>query len=261
MIYNCDAHDLSNHEDSIQSVKALNKEAKAKSDYIWGHDRRGKYHPVNDVWTWDRIKKLLAKFVGKPFDDAFSYYCRQVPKYQQHIFLEYFTPSHSRYRNTFYVDDDGLIQKDLDTWKKSKKVIYYSDDYKTEIRHKVTGKSKPDNWWDQPFTENNYREKYPKAKSYYEAQALFDNEFEPIIISGWVKEFDSKKDPEYKRLMSEKRKRHEKARKESVKAEKSKQYSFTHETFGEKILAKRENLLKIKRKGFDPNTSFHKDPE
>jgi len=90
---------------------------------------------------------------------------------------------------------------------------------------------------------------------------MYDNEFKPVIISGWAKEFDSKKNPEYKRLMAERRKAIERSRKLHDKETKAKAYAFVHTTPEEKAREQYNNILKIKKHGFDPDTSFHKDPE
>jgi len=109
MTYNIPVEDFLNEDETNLSVRFFKPETKEeRSDRGWRH-RHSENHRVNDIWPWDRIDKLLKKYIGKPFDDAFSYYCKQVPKYQQHIFLEYFSPSHYRWRDEYYIDDDGLI--------------------------------------------------------------------------------------------------------------------------------------------------------
>lgn len=261
MVHNIPVEDLVNEDDSVISVKIFKPESKEERSDRRRRDRHGDTHPVKHMSPWDRIDKILKKYIGKPFDDAFSYYCKQVPVYQQHIFIEYFSPDHYRWADTYYINEDGIIQKGTRRWRAPKKAIFYSDDYKTELRHKKTGKKKPESHWYYPFTYNNYKEKYPRAKSYHEAQTAYDNEFTPVIVSGWAKEYDSKKDPEYKRLTMEQRKRQEIARKAKEKEEKSKAYSFVHTTPEDKSRQEYENFLKIKRKGFDPDTSFHKQPE
>jgi len=259
MTYNIPVDDFLT-EDELNLPEAGKVTKKERHEY-WRSGRKSEYHPVNDMSPWKRIDKILKRYVGRPFDDAFSYYCKEVPKYQQHIFLDYFKPSFYRWREAYYIDDDGLIQKTIDKRNEPKKVIFESIDFKTELRHKVTGKKKPDYSWSYPFNHNNYKTKYPRAKSYYEALNFYEKEFEPIIIQGWAKEFESKKDPEYKRLMAEKRKHIERSHKEHIKELKAKEYAFEHATPEQKAREQFENRLKIRKKGFDPDTSFHKDPE
>ena len=89
MIYNIPTQDFTDY--AVSSVELEPIPSKEERNDRWEY-RKSYSHPVKHMSPWDRIDKLLRKYIGKPFDDAFSYYCKQVPTYQQHIFLEYFTP-------------------------------------------------------------------------------------------------------------------------------------------------------------------------
>ena len=61
------------------------------NNYYWS------YIPTNDIYPWKRIQRILDHNIGKSFDKAYSYYCRRVPGYQQHLFLEEFTKKYLYY--------------------------------------------------------------------------------------------------------------------------------------------------------------------
>jgi hypothetical protein len=75
--------------------------------------------------------------------------------------------------------------------KKSKKIVYYSDDYNVEMRHKITGKKIPEHRWYWSQTKIDKIEK----------------DYKLVVVSGYAIEFDSKKNKTYKRLIREQIKR------------------------------------------------------
>jgi hypothetical protein len=231
--------------------------------YILSHTKgKSDYHRVEGEFPWELRNRILKNHIGKPFDDAFSDYCKQVPKYQQHYFLDYFKPIENVCCvNLYQIDENGLIQKCIQTYKKPKLIVFESIDYKVEYRHKISGEKKLIHFWNYPFDNINYKLKYPKATNYYQAIDLYDKEFEPITISGWIREFESKKDPEYKRLFNEKKKELKKRKKLKEKEEKEKDNSLLSIQKQKQKEEVEKNLLKIKKLGFDPEISFHKDPE
>ena len=166
-----------------------------KDRHDFWHHGNDDYHSVDGIYPSTRICRIAEKFVGKSANEAFSIYCKQVPKYQQKFFWEQIVPNtiiNRRYSwHTFFVDEDGNIQKNDRRWKTKKSVTYYSDDYKTELRHKVTGKKKPEYWW--------LWKKYSKYGK--------EEDYVPTVVSGYAIEFESKKDRTYKRLISDQRKR------------------------------------------------------
>lgn len=245
-------------ENEEEFILKQNKDKKYVSPYTEG---KSDFHKVGGVYPCELRDRILKNYLGKPFDDAFSEYCKQVPKYQQHFFLEYFASIRLYSYYIYQIDENGLIQKRSSTHQKPKKVVLTSADYKFELRHKISGRKKSTHYWDYPFTDNNYKSKYPNATSYYQAMDFYNEEFEPVTISGWIREFESKKDPEYKRLMSEKLKELRKIEKlrNKEKEEKTKSLLTIQEDKKKEEIEK--NLLKIKKLGFDPDTSFHKDPE
>ena len=87
--------------------------------------------------------KVIDNNIGKPFNDAFSYYCKHVIKYDQHIFKSYFADFNNRYEN-YFIDDEGLIQENPRYVNKPKieNRTYQSEDYETKLVHKETGHSR-----------------------------------------------------------------------------------------------------------------------
>lgn len=193
-------------------------------------------HKVENVYPLRRVQRIAKSYIGKPFDDAFSKYCKEVPKYQQHIFLEEFTPKNYHYwrYKEYIVDGDGNIQ--LNEPKKDKKrYIYRSDDFRTEKRHKKTGKKYPEYYW--------FR------------KGIKESDYHYVIVAGYELEFDSKT-PEYRRLITEQLKRREIRRKEEIKAKNETAYSFLTNAEKEQIKEKKTDYYKILKHGFDPETSF-----
>lgn len=200
------------------------------------YNARSENHKVDDVWPWRRVQRIAKSYIGKPFDDAFSKYCKQVPKYQQHIFLEEFTPKNYHYwrYKQYIIDDDGNIQ--LNEAKKAKKrYIYQSDDFRTERRHKKTGKKYPEYYWTK--------------------KGIKESDYQHVIVSGYELQFDSKT-PEYRRLISEQLKRKAIRRKQEIKAKNEMAYSFLTQSEKEEINQKKLERFKILKLGFDPETSF-----
>lgn len=220
----------------------------------WRH-RHSTYHPTDGIWPHDRVNRIIKKFIGRRFDKAFSEYCSQVPIYQQHIFLEEFNSKYLYSRNsynTYRVDKQGNIQK-IKPPKKDKRVYYYSDDYKTELRHKITNRLKP-------FSFN---AKYIKGvKTYYDHASYYpyktstDKDYIGVCIKGYKQVFKSRKDREYRRLITQQQKRHKKAQLLKYAEMNAKAYSFLTKSEQDLLNQKALDLIKILKHGFDPETSF-----
>ncbi len=225
----------------LKSVKLI-KEESLKCD--WDRRRKSDNHKVDNIYPWTRVNRICEAFVGKQFDKAFSEYCSQVPVYQQKFFMEEFErkPWKTDYWTYFYVDKQGNIQKHIgEHFKKKKKVYFYSDDYKTEKRHKITGVAYPQyHWMDKKFKEEDY---------------------EMVVVEGYFLEFKSAKDPEFIRLTTDQRKRKKAAARELAKEKAVKTYSFISKSEKELEKEKARNKVKIEAKGFDYETSFRKEGE
>lgn len=61
---------------------------------------RTKYYKVRD--------RILHHYIGKSFDEAFSHFCKIVPKHYQHLFLEVFESPFSRW-NDWSLDESKNI--------------------------------------------------------------------------------------------------------------------------------------------------------
>jgi len=230
----------------LKSAKLVREES---YKYDWDRRHNSQYHPTDGIWPWKRIKRICKAYVGKPFADAFAEYCRQVPVYQQKIFLEEFNNNgrpQSEYWNYYYTDKQGRIQFHQGEYFKkkaaNKKVYYYSDDYKTEKRHKVSGEPIP-----------RYFSLRPKSSK---GKFLKEEDFVDTIISGYALEFSSAKDPEFIRLRSDQAKRKKAAERLKEKEKAAKAYSFISKSEEEAKKEKALNRVKIEVKGFDYETSF-----
>lgn len=123
---------------------------KPKNNYRNYHRPIGVYHDVDNISIWKRIQRILKKHIGKSFDDAFSEFCKQVPQYQQFIFLGYFN---NRFYIKYYLDDNNLIQLKK---KKKKEYKIYSDDYKLFWKHKITKLIT----YNRPYNSDMYEQDY-----------------------------------------------------------------------------------------------------
>lgn len=186
------------------------------------------------------IKHLvLKKYLGRSFDDAFSEYCKRVPIFKQSDFLEEFTNRRWRRNANYLIDENGNIQFNPDgliiTFHKYKEryrnrpVTFVSADYKTQFIHKRTK---------QVVDRHDYF-RYTYPENYIE-----------VIVSGYKKEFESKKDPEYIRLKAEKRKQLKLLKKAEKRVKKEKAYCFLTSSEIEKIKLREESKLKIIKHGF-----------
>lgn len=131
------------------------------SSYSW---RR--YYRTGHINAYTLADRIVKKYEGKSFDNAFSEFCHKIPKHiEQFIFLEKFSNRY-KYRSYLadnYVDEEGNIQY-YPYEKKKKKIIFTSIDY--------------------------------NAKGGYDSEL--------ITTAGYRLEFESKKNPEYQKLQQSK---------------------------------------------------------
>lgn len=227
--------------------KSLKDKVQSKADRnaSWYGNSKSVYHDVNGISPNKRIERICEAFLGKQFNKAFAEYCSQVPVYQQKFFLEEFEPksyNKSGYWDYYFVDKQGNIQKFRGTRsQRKKKVFYYSDDYKTELRHKITGEAKPQYLW---LIRN---------------KKLKEEDFVPTVVSGYAREFSSGKDPEFMRLIADQKKRRAKEARLREKEAIAKSYSFISKSEKELEKEKSQDKVKIEAKGFDYETSFRNE--
>lgn len=97
---------------------------------------------VKSPWVFNNnlSKRIIKKYVDKPFDDAYSEYCKKAKLEDKDVFHTYF--KHNRYRTFHYcVNDEGIIKKVNDL---KLNFIYkvYSWDYVAEYVYNIkTGRS------------------------------------------------------------------------------------------------------------------------
>ena len=201
---------------------------------------------------------IIKSNVGKSFDMAFHYYCTKVDKQHQHLFLDKFNQNRN-WSYGYFVDKQGLIQEV--PHKKYKKPIYIqSQDYKVELRHKVTGHKKSEfkevkkkiskytyvvDYYAYGEENNGF---YGKMKPINERYRAKESDFESIVVKGWIKHFESKNDPRFKRYMAEKVKSFKKLPKKVLS-------DVEYRTIlRAKVLKDREETkIKLEAKGMRPN--------
>jgi hypothetical protein len=211
-----------------------------QSHFFWNYHRHSAHHLVDGLFPYTRAIRVIESNIGKSFDNAFSYFCKLVPRYQQKWFLEKFEENRRGYWNSYYIDDNGNIQANR---RERSKRLYpvYSKDYKTERVHKITGKKFPkDTWW--------WKSKVNESDYHY------------IIVSGSVIYCESANDPRFVRYHSEKKRSRKKDYRERKKLQGEKALDALNWMREKRIIARRrekeENLVKIISHGFDPKTSF-----
>jgi hypothetical protein len=201
-------------------------------------------HPINSISPYTRIERILQNNIGKSFDLVFSYYCKQVPKYQQHLFLEEFT-KYNRWRSRYsyyYTDDEGNIQH----WEKQ----YPKKPIKFNIIPNVYG---------YQYESNGKIKIQLKEPLFWKWGGSWRNTaYTQILLKDNALYFESKNDRTFKRLNAEKIQKHKLECKREKKTPKLSQQEFRAILNAKKLKDKEENLAKIISHGFDPITSFTK---
>lgn len=205
-----------------------------KRPYGWRtHDRHSERHSVDHISYWKRVRRNIHNNIGKSFAMAFHYYCTQVPKYQQGLFLDEFANKYIRYRyfNDCYIDEEGNIQKIPSTrLKKTYKV--YSDDYRIKWIHKKYKNV----IYQRPWAIDNYIQSY----------------------DGTVQEFNSRKHPVYVKYARKKYTEYLREDKLRKKLEKQKSLEIFNKSIKDQkdaIKRQRElDILKRDQAGFDENS-------
>lgn len=204
----------------------------------WSY-RKHIYHNIGHYSPYQLVDRVCKMYLGQHINDAFSYYCKLVPKYQQKYFLEEFQEKKWRYKP--YILDNNIII--LNRKYKEKKIYkIYSDDYK--IGWKYIGKDKFRRflWKYKIFTERPY--------------SWVIDQYEQIVISGHIKYFESRKDPRWIKYHAEKQKKYKRELRQRRKEDKLRQYNFLTKSEQQLILDKESNDIKIIKHGFDLVTSF-----
>ena len=259
-----------------------------KADWYGWKRRDGETHKIGHYSPYKIASRLLEKSIGKPFEDTFSYFCTIVPKYQQKIFLEEFEDNRGTGAD-YIIDNEGHIQPGTNPYRgwyrrsiRPYKGPYYfrSNDFKTEIRHKITGHPKSKFFEVYEKIERTYYSRWSKrvvtevrngkllyyeygagrfglnTKPLHERYKAQESDFEAVIIQGWEKAFDSKQDPEYKRLMAEKHKKSKISFKKKMILDAERSYEIILQTEKKKRELKELNDQKILAHGFNLTTSF-----
>lgn len=186
------------------------------------------YHPVKGIWPYTRVARICQEFTDKSFDDAFAKYCKQVPKHQQYIFLEYFDTK--KWSN--WEEVNGIIKSTKE--KRPQKVMFRSIDFKSEYTYET-------------YTYERGGKKYTSTR--YAGYK---------VIEGWEKEFSSRFDPEYRKLFCEKQSKLRKQAREKALEDKNHTYCFLTKEEKERK-ATEEDIMICNRHGFTTD-SFKGDP-
>lgn len=202
----------------------------------WNKKRH--YSKEKDVWLIaDRVCKM---FIGKKWDDAFSYYCKLVPKDTENryeAFCNRFNNQKRWYKTVWFVEDGIIVYK---PHIRPKTITIRSLDYKTELLHKKTLTPLPEFYW---IYRNLNKEYIDKNYAYF-------------IVKGWEKTFSSKNDPLYKKLYKEQQDAIRKNNRILKKEKEQIQYDMLSRSERKMLEEKEKNSIDIQRLGFDEATSF-----
>lgn len=243
---------------------------------MWNLPKWDGYHKdEKHKWYWVIADDIAKNNIGKSFALAFSYYCKKVEKRYQYEFLEMFISKYRFYdKPNYIIDENGNIQIGYQRKKYKRNIIFESDDYKTEQVHK-----------DTLHTINDFRAVFEKISKVYTRKlpdgtvlireynehgkylysihkngykAIDPDDFIYIIVSGWYKEFKSKSDPEYQRLINNRRRAKQKAYRHSISHFDQRTNELLLKEAKQKEKERQLNLIKIESNGFDELTSFRK---
>jgi len=225
-----------------------------KFDHSWMRSDKSMYY-------WVKIERVIKKFLGKSFDDAFSYYCTLVPLYEQEKFLKEFEPYRGYYQNNYIVDDNRNIVLNPDRYiNKKKPVTLYSSDYTIGYRLKAPYlRAVSFLKVARQITFLQYKQlQYPTDWVRIRTGATQDC-YEPIVVQGKEFVYENKHVNEYVRVirtLAIKRKHDQKALK---KYNRTKALCFLTDDELQKRKDRIEGIEIRDRHGFDDN-SFKGDP-
>lgn len=181
------------------------------------------YRSDKSDYYWTKLQRILKAHIGKNVDEAYSKYCKVVEPYEKYYFFGEFK-DRTYYTAPYTLDLNRCIQVNPDKWQNKKKpIIFRSFDY-------TCG-----------YYDTLKKEYVPNPRNYW---LYVENRYIYCVVQGFEKTFESKQDPEYKRLKAEKIKA-QKLNKRLLKQEaKEKEYNF----FTKNELIKRQNK-RLKEQG------------
>lgn len=87
-----------------------------KFDHPWDWERSDKTKS-----TWFILDNVIKKFKGDAYNNAFSYYCKLVPYYEQHKFHDYFFSVRSCVYGKDFILVNNIITENENSWKNRRK--------------------------------------------------------------------------------------------------------------------------------------------
>jgi hypothetical protein len=210
-------------------------------------NRKRHYSKIKDIYVIaDRVCTI---YIGKKWDDAFSYYCKLVPKntedrYEAFCYRFNLKRRYAYNSQRWFVEDGIIVHK---PYTRPKTIKIRSLDYKSEFLNKDTKRPLPEFYW--MSNKHKYTKKY------------IDENYAYFITQGWEKTYSSRNDPEYKRLYKEQQDRKRKNQRIIDKQKEERQYEMLSQS-DKKILEEKErNSIVIQKHGFDEITSFRKEKQ
>jgi len=170
-----------------------------------------------DSKTYKLVDRIIEEFVGKSVNDAFSKYCKLVGNIdaRDYIFWKNFE-NHGYYYKKYYYDENYIIHTKSE--KKKKPIVWKSEDYKTELRHYLHNDIKCED-----YRFGYYKKKYYVSK--YKIYVKYED-FVNVIVQGQKIEFETRKDPKYRKLQFQKIRKQRLEKRRWKKVNKQKEYSW-----------------------------------
>jgi hypothetical protein len=213
-------------------------------------NNKGCNHKVYDYYPYDIAYRIAKTFINKPFNDAYSHFCKKVPIYQQREFFDVFNHRYSQSKY-YSIDEEGIIRYTKEN--RPKTVSIKSPDYRVEYVHKVNNMNKR---LFKKVSHTFFTYYIYSGTRYSPSCVATDTDFKPVVVSGYMQEFSSKNDYRYKRYNTEQTKRSRLERKKRKKYNAEIAYCMmTKDEIKLKELGALDEL-KILSHGFDLKTSF-----
>lgn len=235
--------------DKVSNNREVRLRKSANTEYFrrYGSRHRGKEMYGNKS-HYEIARDILKACIGKNVNHAFSIFCKIVRQEHQQEFwdaldLDPYADIYNSWKTKYLITDDFILIKNPEYIQGryrgnnyKVKPRFESFDYKSGRYHKVTG---------QP---------YPDYYSYRRLAGINDDDYEVVVTKGFDKEFDTKTDPELKRLNWEKRKTIAKMHRDKIRLEKSVAYNFLTKSEKKIILDRVEDVIRMQALGFDENS-------
>jgi hypothetical protein len=207
----------------------IRKAIKANNKIYRRYSRHNSYESegLEGISLYTILRRIERLFTNKHINDAYSYYLSLTNKPSKKEFMNWFYPNY--YWRTKLVGDNGLINE-IKKSNNKKPIKVTLNDGVWEKRSKKTGRL---------YEDCSYYDKYSGKNEWIH------------VYTGTILTFETKKDPKFKRVISEQQKQKRIQKKLRKKAFAEKSYSFISKKEIQLKEEKRLDRQKLYAHGFD----------